>query len=251
MNNQKIEFLSKSKAEVLMITNDTHELLTVGKTSDYAVIHSENLRVLFANVLFNELRYPQNRELKERDKYKFDLHFGLKFYEYINESIGASMREVSNPEFWIYLSILVIPDIVSFRHGDNNHIRSYQQNSRVYLSTLWWYIHLSWQGSYEDTCNILKDNSTDEIMNLVERTGKNGYRIDLYREIMKRYSMIDSDSKLRGDKKSIFRRIMTMNTMLIKTTEPSLLKNKEVEYVERIFDRLGLTIQNGVYKLEV
>ena len=38
---------------------------------------------------------------------------------------------------------------------------------------------------------ILKDNSTDEILNLVERSGSDGYRVYVYREIMAEYSRTD------------------------------------------------------------
>ena len=48
----------------------------------------------------------------------------------------------------------------------------YKKGVRLYSGKLWWYIHLSWQGDLEQTKSILINNSTDTILQIVERPGK-------------------------------------------------------------------------------
>ena len=57
----------------------------------------------------------------------------------------------------------------------------------IWLKTLWWYIHLSWQGTPEATYEVLKDNFVDNINKLIETPGR-GYRLSLFRNMMLEYS---------------------------------------------------------------
>lgn len=166
--------------------------------------------------------------------YEYDLLFGINMYECLKEKYKISERQASQDGIWMFLSVEVIPDIVYLRWKGLNENRFYKESRRIWLKTLWWYIHLSWQGSSIATLEILKDNSTDDVVQLVERSGNKGYRVELYREIMKNYSRISENEK--GRKNQLFRKVMKLNTARTRVVEPSLTSGGEKQYVKELFD---------------
>ncbi|QYG32276.1 hypothetical protein K0O13_05355 [Mammaliicoccus sciuri] len=160
-------------------------------------------------------------------EYKLDLLYGLQLYKILNEKNGFINRVASNDDVWRYLSIRVIPDIVHSRWGLNEE-RYYRTPRRIWLKTIWWYIHLSWTGDEEKTYEILKNNTTDTIAQLVERPSI-GYHIEMYREIMLQYNNISDSSR------EIFRSILKLNTARILTTSPELVDGGIKKYVQDLF----------------
>ena len=108
---------------------------------------------------------------------------------------------------------------------------------------MWWYVHLSWQGDESTTLEVLKNNTTDEILNLVERAGYNGYYLKVYRNIMYFYSKVPVERKyIKTDTNNsvrFFRKIMILHTARSTVMEPSLCIGGEREYVRNIFRDLG------------
>ena len=121
-----------------------------------------------------------------------------------------------------------------------NEERFWKTRRRIYLKVLWWYIYLSVQtddNGNEDldrTVDILKDNSTDEIVQIVERSGTAGYRVDLYRAMMKYYSL---HRDIYDNKK--FRQVMVLNTARSQIIEPSLMDGGVQTYVRELFEYFG------------
>lgn len=175
-----------------------------------------------------------------RKKYLVDVAAGLILYRILPpERIG--LRAAADDGTWKYLSLEVLPDITYRRWADSlNPGRFYAESKRIWLKTLWWYIHLSWQGDANSTRKILESRglSTDAIVQLVERSG-NGYRIDLYREIIKQFAkyQIQSDKKL-------MRPVMKLNTAMLLSIEPAYAEGGISGYVKRLFEssELGLGI---------
>ncbi|MEG7619415.1 MULTISPECIES: hypothetical protein [Bacilli] len=164
--------------------------------------------------------------------YPFDLLFGLEVYQILNEDIGFANRVATNDDVWRYLSIYVIPDIVHSRWSLNaDHF--YKISRRIWLKTIWWYIHLSWRGNKKDTYEILKNNSTDTILQLVERPGI-GYYVEMYRELMLQYSTFEDKSR------DLFRRVLKLNTARLLTISPELVEGGLQGYVSDLFE----TVQN-------
>lgn len=166
------------------------------------------------------------------NEYLIDLLFGVELYTILNNDYSFTVRDATTDGVWRYISTAVIPDIVSYRWGINEN-RFWKESRRIWLKVLWWYIHLSWQGNKSDTIDILRENTTDEIVQLVERAGANGYRISLYRTIMKEYAEIDSIKKNRSG--NLFRRVMKLNTARTKVIEPELVSGGTKEYVKELF----------------
>jgi hypothetical protein len=127
-----------------------------------------------------------------------------------------------------------MPDITYLRYPDPakgdiriNSKRFYRGTRRIWLKTLWWYIHLGWQGSAEKTFTVLKDNATDNINKLIETPGK-GYRLSLYRNIVREYS------ETAPHKAKDFAAITKLNNAKCISLEPALICGGEREYVKQL-----------------
>ncbi|MFL0504199.1 hypothetical protein ACH0B5_00500 [Ureibacillus sp. 179-F W5.1 NHS] len=203
------------------------------------VVHSTSIEPINPKAEFIKLR---NLLIQARDEifeehdldgankldYQFDLLFGLKIFEILNESIGFTNRVATNDDVWRYLSVCVVPDIVHSRWSLNaDHF--YRISRRIWLKTIWWYINLSWRGNINDTYEILKDNTTDTILQLVERPGI-GYYTELYRELMMQYSHHEDTSR------DLFRRVLKLNTARLLTTSPELVDGGIEGYVNDLFN---------------
>jgi len=200
-------------------------------TDDYNKIRNEILAIY--------------EEVKDKKDYELDLYFGVKLYSYFNMIKGFNMRLASNDDFWRYLSLKVIPDIVAQRWGVDNASHYYERGTRIWLKSIWWYIHLSWQSDEESTIEILKNNTTDEILNLVERAGRHGYYLNVYRNIMYFFAKIPQERRYiatEGKSDRLFRRIMKLNTARCIVIEPPLYLGGEREYVKDLFNDLGESV---------
>lgn len=179
--------------------------------------------------------------------YEIDLQIGLALYSEFNPSNGFTVVMANDDDIWRYLSCKVFPDITYERYpnpekeirekeGHLNHKRFYAHTRRIWLKTLWWYIHLSWQGTVQDTYEVLKDFGSDTISDFIERTGQ-GYRLALYRRLMRDYSRVGNKSS------DLFNKIQKQNLVNCRTTEPALVHDAEKGYVEALFSQLS--IENG------
>ncbi|MCH4518046.1 hypothetical protein [Staphylococcus haemolyticus] len=163
----------------------------------------------------------------EKLDYKFDLFFGINLFEILNENIKFYNRDAMNDDLWRYLSIKVIPDIVHSRWGFNED-HYFKTSRRIWLKTIWWYINLSWTGNIKSTYRLLENNTTDTILQLVERPGI-GYNVEMYRELMKQYNSYSDSSR------QLFRRVLKLNTARLLTTSPELVEGGIPQYVEDLF----------------
>lgn len=176
----------------------------------------------------DEIFEQNNLDKANKLDYHFDLQFGLRLYEILNEQIGFTNRVATNDDAWRYLSICVIPDIVHSRWSLNaDHF--YKTPRRIWLKAIWWYIHLGWRGNAEETYEVLKENTTDTILQLVERPGI-GYYIPMYREVLRQYAEVEDTSR------EIFRRVLKLNTARLVTTSPELVEGGIPAYVKDLFD---------------
>ena len=180
---------------------------------------------------------------KDISDYEVDLRIGICIYEELNEAVGFTNVVANDDDVWRYLSCIVFPDITHMRYPPSktdlndghrlNTKRFYLHTRRIWLKTLWWYIHLSWQGTSDLTYSVLKHFGTDTISDLFERPGK-GYRLSLYRELMKDYSQISS---INADN---FNKIQKQNLVNCRTVEPALTDGGEEGYVLRLLEQLSL-----------
>ncbi len=175
------------------------------------------------------------KDYSAKNRYPADLFFGIHLYKLLNDC-GMRPCDASDDDIWRYLQVKVVPDLINDRWKPNNeekrinNERMWEHSRRIWLKILWWYIELSLQNnSLEDTEKILKNNSSDDISQLIERAG-NGYRIGLYRAIMKQYG----ETPHQGS--TLLRRVLKLNIVRCATVEPQLSSEKTEEYVAELFE---------------
>lgn len=198
-------------------------------SQDYVALR-EDLCLIFDNAL-EQIGITVEQISQKNYSYQLDLQFGIKLYSTLNQKYGMNVRLAATEGIWRYLSVCVVPDLIEKRYGKDHPDRFWKKPKRLWLRVLWWYIYLSWQGSEEETIAVLKDNSTDEILQLVDRCGRGGYRVDLYREMMLKNSKLDPAERR---KKQLFRKMMVLNTARVQVMEPELTVGGNRGYVESL-----------------
>lgn len=192
----------------------------------------EDMCLLFENAL-KEIGITEDQIQQKNYSYQLDLRFGIKLYTTLNQKYGMNVRFAATEGIWRYLSICVVPDLIEKRYGKDHPDRFWKKPKRLWLRVLWWYIYLSWQGTEEATVDVLKDNSTDEILQLVDRCGRGGYRVELYREMMWKNSQLDPSERRKNQ---LFRKMMVLNTARVQVMEPELALGGNKGYVESLCD---------------
>lgn len=198
-------------------------------SQEYAALR-DDMCMLFENAL-DQIGINAEEISQKNFSYQLDLLFGIKLYTTLNQKYGMNVRLAATEGVWRYLSVCVVPDLVAKRYGKDHPDRFWKKPKRLWLRVLWWYIYLSWQGSEESTIEVLRNNSTDEILQLVDRCGRGGYRVDLYREMMKKNAQLDPTERR---KKQIFRKMMVLNTARVQVMEPELTEGGNSGYVDSL-----------------
>ena len=173
--------------------------------------------------------------------YPIDVEVGLDVYDYLSRN-GFTAVEASDDDIWRFISIKVFPDLTYLRYPDPeketreqggriNRKRFFSHTRRIWIKTLWWYVHLSWQGSVNATRAVLADNGANIISHFIETPGK-GYRVDLYRTLMRYYA----DREDKGDK--LFRSVAKLNGAECRNIEPALLPGGVAEYCHVLFSKV-------------
>ena len=201
-----------------------------GYIADLSVEYQEIRNKLEEFLRAAELKTPHSKN----ERYNTDIYFALSFYDYLKNKWNFTAEKAANDGIWRYIQMKVVPRMVFDRWTDStseriNSERFWKNTRRIWLKSLWWYIHLSLQNdSIADTEPILLTNNIDTISQLVERSGV-GYRIDLYREIMRRLYISPNRSE------QLLRKVMKLNTVRCATIEPLLAESGIVSYVNELF----------------
>lgn len=161
----------------------------------------------------------------------YDMKLGLALYRILAEA-GMDTRTAADDGWWRFLSLRVLPDLVKGRWDSAPPVRYWKGRSRIWLRAMWWTVHLTWQGSEEKTRKVLENVTTDTVVQLVERPGKGGFRIELTRLIFKRRQLL----KPSQDQ---FRAIMKLNTAQIVLKEPLFCEGGLLGYVDALFVDVG------------
>jgi len=241
----KIVSLSLVDSRSLLSSWDTKTMPQL-EYSEYINIR-ESLQMLYNNVK-NSL--PANY-----DKYRLDVEFGVKLKSYFDTQSWFNLRVASDIGFWRYLSVVVVPNIVLERYPIESVDHYYDNPNRIWLHSIWRYAFLAWYSDEITTKTLLLKSqfSTDTIMNIVERSGRKGTLISLYRELIKRYALmtpvqIASFKKPKTSRDSLFRSLMRLNTARIMVLEPSLCKDGISGYIDSLFADLGIIVEKPMSK---
>ena len=231
-------------------------ILTKPQAKKLLKVYEDNNGEVFPDIesdavsLQKELQTMYNQVVEEMPddkrgkKYYVDVHFGMKMYHFLSEQSWFNMRMAEKIDFWRYVAVCLIPDLVFKRWDNYDPIRYYENFNRIWPSQIWWYIYLTWTGSEEDTIKMLENSkfSTDTIMNLVDRSGRFGVNTDTTRFLMKYYSQIPNNQQKSFEDKhgDLFRAVMRLNTARLQVIEPDLFDGGCEGYVRSLFNDLGI-----------
>ena len=203
-----------------------------------------------------ELRFRQAligvpKAVDEQRVFEYDIQVADRIYF---DLLGVlNFRTAADDSFWRYLQIKLVPDIVYARWkkesenlDDNNQEitnglknRFYASKRRIWLKALWWFAHFC-NPQENDTDDRRKCNermklcTTDTLVQIIERSGSDGYRVRLYRDIIREYT--ESRARYQADANK-FRMVMKRNTLRLVSVEPELSQNTEA-YVRALFTGL-------------
>ena len=161
----------------------------------------------------------------------YDIEIGNALYR-ILAAEGMDVRTAANDDFWRFLSIRLLPDLVKSRWKNGPAVRFWKGRSRIWLRAMWWTVHLTWQGSEQATKSVLVNVTTDTVVQLVERPGRAGFRIELTRSLF-------MERRKRKPSQSQFRAIMKLNTAKILVIEPSCFEDGFEGYARMLFSEAG------------
>ena len=187
----------------------------------------------------SRLYYDVKSKIDPNDRafgYKIDSNFGLELYVMLRDKYQLSTRQTGNASFWRFLSLCVVPEIVMERCGQDHPDKVWKKPRRIWLFTIWWFAHLCWNEDEKQTSDIQQGLSTDFILQLVDRIGGNGYRLQLCRTLMKTIN----DKNLKDT--DFFRKLMVLNTAWLQSIEPALYKDHENGYVNALIDHVASQI---------
>lgn len=168
----------------------------------------------------------------------YDVSTGLALYRILGAA-GMDARAAADDGVWRFLSLKVIPDLVAARWTNLQEERFWRSRSRIWLRAVWWLIHLTWQGAEEPTRAALSDVTADTIVQLVERPGRGGFRIELTRTLFRERSR----KKLSQNG---FRALMKLNTARLIVIEPWFYDGGVEGYVRELHVYVASAAERGM-----
>ena len=175
-----------------------------------------------------------NKQKTLYEKYNLDANMSIWFYKYMNDKTWFCDRLACDEDFWRYIAMNVIPEVITDRWTKSDRRHYYSKGTRIYPYTLYWYAHLSLKsGNIDETKKLLASErlNTDCIVALVERTGRNGTCIELYRHIVDFFCNTDPSKKLDHIH---LRRIMKLCMSRIPVMDPDLCPGGSKEYARKL-----------------
>ena len=198
--------------------------------------------------LANDLNNAFMNEAKDKAPYQQDLIYGRRLYKILSSCEWLNWSVATNRGFWRYVALYTMPQIVYDRFGPNEEKEAkegalathfYAKYERIYPFTLYWIYKICDQGTPEATFEFLSKPcfSTDTILNVVERMGPKGFRIDVYKAIIEKFSKLDHSkySKTIGAPNLVLRALLVEHGIRNSVFVPELFKGGIEEYVERVF----------------
>ncbi len=233
------DFYQRLKTDKTFLQELTESLIHPDLEEPYVSIR-DSLKRRFSEAVEITKR---NEQVTRSREYSIDLDMAEEIY-LVMSKYGLSARDAADEEIWIYISVNVIPDIIidrfrlsgiSLPHED----RFYANARRIYPMMLWWYYHIAYQDDDPNpiisTRDILINNQSDDISQLIERAGSGGYPIRIYKQIMAEYS-----KRLKKNQKpdGLLSRALKLNIVQMQSMEPELMYDGLEVYVSDIFDRV-------------
>lgn len=211
----------------------------------FEFVYSNNPDLRF---LANELNSVFKNEAKDKSPYQQDLIYGKCLYRVLSSCAWLDWSVATSSGFWRYIALYLMPQITYDRFGSKEDEKLkpnalakhfYAKHERIYPYTLYWIYRICDQGSLEATFQFLSKPcfSTDTILNVVERMGPKGFRLDVYRLIIEKFSQLDLSKYVKtiGSPNLVLRALLVEHGIKNSVYIPELFKGGVEEYVEKVF----------------
>lgn len=156
----------------------------------------------------------------------YDIDTGLRLYQLLRAE-GFTVRAAADDGVWRHLSLCVIPDRVVQRWPEKPDQRFWRSRSRIWLRAVWWITHLAWQGNETNTRAALGTFTADMVVQLIERPGRHGFRVDLARALF-----LERSRHAVGE--DGFRAMMKLNTARLMVVAPEFTDGGVAGYATRL-----------------
>jgi hypothetical protein len=192
-----------------------------------STLKSDSEKELREKLLLSHEYYKEEYQ-GSRAKYLYDLEMALDIYE----TVQLNERQASDKDYFRFINLRLIPESLIYRWGLKDqksiHDRYFSGNWRLYTHGLWWFIHIGWQGNREETFSCLKEGTTDHFVAIIERPSREGYDLNLSRELLK--------TAFSSDRKHM-RSVMKRHTLWLGNRAPPMHKNQYRGFVEDIYSK--------------
>lgn len=170
--------------------------------------------------------------------YEFDFEFGIGIYKILRFNYLMYESEASDDDIWRFIQLKVIPDIIMdrwpLREGKINSKRLYSEPQRIYLKILWWYIHILWE---KDEVTTRSFKAKVDISQITDRSGYKGIRVEIFKEILHVYSLVEHDKTA-----NLIEKVLMLNASYCTVLEPQLMDKSLNEYVVGLYRELGVDV---------
>ena len=181
------------------------------------------------------------------DGYQLDIQLAILFYNFMNSRKDFCPSLAADYNFWRTVAVMDIPDIVAYRWGITQKDQVCGKGLRVYPYSLYWYVHMCWQGDSSSTLDLLQKFTSEMVVQFVERPSRIGINLDFYRQFVYEYSL----PKYDGVKKKVlemaknshnnitFLRLLLMkNTSKLALFRPEFYEGGISGYIQMLFTQV-------------
>lgn len=170
----------------------------------------------------------QEAGVKMPRDYATDLFLGIALHKCLSR-MDFGLWEAADDNVWRYIAVSVIPDIVHDRLGGEYAKDAFSgvRSSRFWVRNIWWYVHLSLvvdgngRPDYLKTEQILSRNDTDILAGVVDHQG-NGFRVELFRAMMRTFDDFCKNSRLSDTRENVFRYLIKEYQIRTAVVDPDL-----------------------------
>ena len=239
------EFVDRMNRDGQFYDENIRQILDPQPGDVYSTIH-ERLRSRYLECK-SKISNGEYKDYRSAE-YAMDLDMGHEIMIVLHD-YEFTPRDASDDEIWLYFNRYVIPDIIfdRFSKGEAKRRpelvpdRFYDNSRRFYPKMLWWYYYISWQPVSEDwyeclktTKDILRNNQSNDISQLIERAGT-GYPLAVYKEIMEQYAIVVRNRRSTDD---LLNKVLKLNIVRMQSIEPELMPGGISDYVHGLFEEV-------------
>lgn len=186
----------------------------------------------------------EHSKLQSLTPYLQDLELGKIFHKVLLEMKDIDLSILTTTSFWRFIALDVIPEVIYARFSADGKVDDalkahfYSKAVRIYPYDLFWYYEIFSQGTEQETFDFLSNKcfSTDTILNTIERMGRKGFRKDIYRNILIKYSTLDFSKFPSQRRNLILRSILIQHTSKNAVFIPDCYEGGVDGYVEMLFN---------------